>query len=93
MKVIEIIFNLIEYHPFLAAGLYFHIGIIFAIIYSITVHVVNHQVDSDDEEFLGFVISFILFWPFLMIFIIPACLITFIKIIGEKVANVIERDE
>lgn len=91
MKVIEIIFNLIVYHPFLAAGLYFHIGIIFAIIYSIVVHV-NHQVGSDDE-FLGFVISFILFWPFLMIFVIPACIFSFVKVIGEIVADILERDE
>ena len=58
MKVIEIIINLIEYHPFLAVSLYFHIGIILAIIYSIAVHV-SHQVGSDDE-FLGDVVSFIL---------------------------------
>jgi len=79
-------------HPLFGVYLYFQIGIICAIIYSIMVHI-DHHVDSDDEEFLGFVISFILFWPFLLIFVIPVCLLAFIAIIGETVADVIERNK
>lgn len=79
-------------HPLFSIYLYFQIGIICAIIYSITVHI-DHQVDSDDDDFFGFVYLFILFWPFLMIFVIPAYLLTAIKVIGETVADVIKRDE
>ena len=80
-------------HPLFGVYLYFQIGIICAIIYSIMVHIDHPVDDDDDEEFLGFVISFILFWPFLLIFVIPVCLLAFIKIIGETVADVIERNK
>ena len=78
-------------HPLFGVYLYFQIGIICAVIYSIVAHVSN-QVDSEDE-FFGFVIALIVFWPFLLLFIIPICLLSFIKIIGETVADVIERDK
>ena len=80
-------------HPLFGVYLYFQIGIICAIIYSIVAHV-SHQVNSNSEdEFFGFTIALIVFWPFLLLFIIPICLLSFIKIIGETVADVIERDK
>ena len=80
-------------HPLFGVYLYFQIGIICAVIYSIIAHV-NHDVDIDSEDtFLGFIISLILFWPFIVAFLAPVCLVAFIAIIGETVADVIERNK
>ena len=92
MHIIEVFIIFIINHPLFGIYLYFQIGIICAVIYSIIAHV-DHQVNSDDEEFFGFVISFIVFWPILLVFVIPLCLLAFIKIIGETAADVIKRDK
>lgn len=80
-------------HPLLCIFSYFQIGIICAVIYSIIAHI-YHLTDIDnDNEFFGLVISFIFLWPILLVFVIPVCILSFIKIIGETVANLIKGDE
>ena len=91
MHIIEVFMIYIINHPLFGIYLYFQIGIICAVIYSIIAHV-NHDIDSEDT-FLGFIVSLILFWPFVLAFLAPICLVAFIAIIGETVADVIERNK
>jgi hypothetical protein len=87
----NVIFNWICQHPWFFTYLYFQIGIIAAIIASVVAHIEGEN--TDDSDFMGLYTTCIIFWPILSLIAILCIIFESISLIGEAVANVIERDQ